>query len=425
VAELEPTMKFVHASDLHVDSPLLGLSRYPGAPVELLRAATRRALQNLVQLCEDEAVSLLLLAGDLFDGDWRDYNTGLFFAAEMARLKRAGVQVITIRGNHDAMSQISKHLSLPDNVVELSHRAPETRVLKELGIAVHGQSYAHRAETTDLASGYPDPLPGHINIGLLHTSVNGRPGHEDYAPCKLETLVSKGYDYWALGHIHQQEILHERPWVAFCGNPQGRHMRELGPKGALLVHIDAGQIVRVEPRELDVVRWQSCDVDLATVRDPDQALDRVSSALERTLEAAGHRPLIVRVTLSGRTPLHSRLAQDPLHWEASIRARAAELDRVWVESIRLQTQGAFQAEDLVQRGDALGQLARRLVQLRHDPEELARVSAEFDELRLKLPPDVRQGALALRIEDSAERLGLLHEVEQLLLSQLVSSEELE
>lgn len=416
-------MKFVHASDLHVDSPLLGVTRYPGAPIELLRAATRRALQNLVQLCEDEGASLLLLAGDLFDGEWRDYNTGLFFASEMARLKRAGVAVVSIRGNHDAMSQISKHLSLPDNVVELSHKAPETRVFAELGIAVHGQSYAHRAETSDLASRYPDPVPNSLNIGLLHTSVNGRPGHEDYAPCKLEALVSKGYDYWALGHVHQQEILHERPWVVFSGNLQGRHMRERGVKGAMLVEAVAGQIASVEHRALDVVRWESCQVELDGVREIEQALDLVSQRLEQTLEAGGNRPLIARIVLSGSTPLHARFAQDPLQSEAQIRARAAELDRVVIEAVRLQTRGAFNAEDLALRGDALGQLARRLVDLRHNPEELGRVAAEFDELRQKLPPDVRQGALGLKIEDPEERLQLLAEVEQLLLSELVLAED--
>jgi DNA repair exonuclease SbcCD nuclease subunit len=259
---------------------------------------------------------------------------------------------------------------------------------------------------------------------LLHTSVNGRPGHEDYAPCKLEALVSKGYDYWALGHIHQQEILHERPWVVFSGNPQGRHMREQGPKGALLVHVEGGQVARLEPRALDVVRWESCSVDLDQVTDPDVALERVATALELTIEAAGNRPVIARVVLTGRTPLHARWVHDPLQWEASIRARAAELERVWIESVRLQTLGSVQASDLVTRGDALGQLARRLLELRESPDELARLAAEFDELRQKLPPEVRQGAMGLRLDEPGERLGLLAEVEQLLLSQLLVAEEL-
>jgi DNA repair exonuclease SbcCD nuclease subunit len=418
-------LRFVHASDLHVDSPLLGLARYPGAPVDLLRQATRRALSNLVRLCEEEDVQLLLLAGDLFDGEWRDYNTGLFFAAEMARLKRAGVRVITIRGNHDAMSQISKHLTLPDNVIELSHRSPETRILAELGLAVHGQSYAHRVQTEDLSQHYPDPVSGYLNIGLLHTSVNGRPGHEDYAPCRLESLIAKGYDYWALGHVHQREVLHERPWVVFSGNLQGRHMRELGPKGATLVTYDAGQISSVESRILDVARWEICEVTLSSETDTEQALDTVTRCLEEQIERAGQRPMIVRVVLLGHTALHATFTRDPEQWEASVRARASELENIWIESVRIETSGTLDAQALGARGDALGQLARRLTTLKQDPAALGALGRQFDELRQKLPNEIRQGATGLRLEDPAELSLLLAEVEQLLLSQLLASGELE
>jgi len=119
-------MKVVHAADIHLDSPLCGLARYEGAPVERIRGATRRALENLVGLCEQEQAGLLLIAGDLFDGDWRDYSTGLFFVAQMARLRKSGVQVVMLRGNHDAESQVCKSLRLPDNVHELSTRKAQT-----------------------------------------------------------------------------------------------------------------------------------------------------------------------------------------------------------------------------------------------------------------------------------------------------------
>src|SRR5690242_9452537 len=95
-------MKFVHAADLHLDSPLRGLSRYEGAPVEAVRGATRRAFQNLIDLCLEEGAAFLLLAGDIYDGDWKDYGTGLFFLHQLARLRAADVEVVLIRGNHDA-----------------------------------------------------------------------------------------------------------------------------------------------------------------------------------------------------------------------------------------------------------------------------------------------------------------------------------
>src|SRR3954468_20138263 len=129
-------MKFVHAADLHLDSPLSGLSKYEGAPVEQIRGATRRALENLVKLCLHEQAQLLVIAGDLYDGDWRDYSTGLFFNRQMAALRAAGVRVVWIRGNHDAASKLTAHLNLPDNVRELSHKKPDSRIMEDLGLAI-------------------------------------------------------------------------------------------------------------------------------------------------------------------------------------------------------------------------------------------------------------------------------------------------
>jgi DNA repair protein SbcD/Mre11 len=247
-------MKFVHAADLHIDSPLCGLERYEGAPVERIRGATPRALENLVELCLAEDAAFLLLAGDIFDGDWRDYGTGLFFVAQLARLRQAGIAVYLIRGNHDAASQVTKYLPLPEMVHEFGWRHAETRVLEAHGVAIHGQSFATRAVTDDLTGAYPEPVRGLFNIGLLHTCADGRAGHEPYAPCSVDGLSAKGYDYWALGHAHAREVLSRDPWIVFPGNLQGRHAREIGPKGATVVTVRDGRMADVEARALDVVR---------------------------------------------------------------------------------------------------------------------------------------------------------------------------
>lgn len=185
-------MKFVHAADLHLDSPLRGLPVYEGAPVDEIRGATRRACENLVELCVDEGAALLVIAGDLYDGDWRDYSTGLFFVQQMARLRDAGVQVAWVRGNHDASSKITRYLNAPENVRELSIAAPETIVYEELGVAVHGVGYATAEMKENLALAYPEPRRGMFNLGLLHTSLDGRPGHAPYAPCQLDQLRARG-----------------------------------------------------------------------------------------------------------------------------------------------------------------------------------------------------------------------------------------
>jgi DNA repair exonuclease SbcCD nuclease subunit len=414
-------MKLVHAADLHVDSPLSGLARYGGAPVELIRSATRRALENLVDFCASESVALLLLAGDLFDGDWRDYTTGLFFAEQMARLKRADVRVVVVRGNHDAASQITKHLALPDNVFELSARHPETVSFTDLGVAVHGQSYARRAETEDLARAYPDAVPGMLNIGLLHTCVSGRVGHEPYAPCRIDTLLSKGYDYWALGHVHQREVLSENPWIVFSGNLQGRHIKELGPKGATVLEVSGGRITDVAHRAFDVVRWERAEIEIQADWDVDRVVDATVERIEELLEAAGDRALVIRVALTGQTGLHGALERDHERWEAQIRARASEFERVWVESVRFCTQPQLAFAELRQRGDALGQLARSLAELKTTPGGLEPWLGQFADLRDKLPPEVREGPEGLRLDDVAVLKEALSDVETLLLTRLLEA----
>jgi DNA repair exonuclease SbcCD nuclease subunit len=229
-ATLCPAMRFkmVHAADLHLDSPLTGLVRYEGAPVDEVRGATRRALENLVSLCLEEQARLLLLAGDLYDGDWRDYSTGLFFSAQMERLREAGTQVVWIRGNHDAQSKLTHHLSLGEHCHELVSKQPSTLEFPALELAVHGQGFATPAVTDDLSARYPEPVRGVLNVGLLHTALSGRRGHAPYAPCDAVSLAHRGYDYWALGHVHQREIVSTAPYIVFPGNLLGRHVRVEG-----------------------------------------------------------------------------------------------------------------------------------------------------------------------------------------------------
>ena len=270
-------MKFVHAADLHIDSPLRGLERYDGAPVELIRGATRRALEHLVELCLEEGAKLLLLAGDLYDGDWKDYSTGLFFCQQMARLREGGVTVVWIRGNHDAASRLTQHLRPTDNVHELSHARPSSLELEFDGaqIAVHGQGFPKAKVSDDLSERYPAPVSGAFNVGLLHTALDGREGHDAYAPCRVESLVNRGYDYWALAHVHQAAVLHERPHVVFCGNLQGRHIRESGPKGASLVVVEDGQVEAILPLHVDCVRWIHLPVPVGSCNASNDAIDLV------------------------------------------------------------------------------------------------------------------------------------------------------
>jgi len=393
-----------------------GLERYEGAPVEAMRAATRQAVENLVTLCLEQSAQLLLLAGDLFDGDWKDYATGLFFSHQMSRLRQGNVQVVWLRGNHDAASQIRKHLELPSNVRELSTSEPETVVFDELGVAVHGQGFGERVVTDDLAAGYPSPVAGAVNFGLLHTSVTGREGHANYAPCSLDTLLAKEYDYWALGHVHAREVLHERPWVVFPGNLQGRHIREEGAKGATLITLDDGVITAVEHCVLDVARWARCVVPADNIASGYDLVDCVRAAIERQVTLAGGRPLAVRVEVCGRTAAHDGLIHEAERWRSTIRATAVDVGQVWIDKVRFATEPTRDAA-AVDRDDAMFYVAQRLDGQRQagDVEQLVEELGPFFK---KLPDRVRENSDGRRLDDVGYMADLLAEAEQLLLARL-------
>ena len=216
-------MRFIHCADIHLDSPLRGLEFYDGAPAEEMRGATRRAFANVVDLAIDRSVDFVLIAGDIFDGDWPDFNTGLYFASQLRRLAESDVRVFLTYGNHDAVSKLTRSVPLPKNVFSFPANRPATEVIESLGVAIHGQSFASEAVSTDLSAAYPAARNGLLNIGVLHTSLSGREGHQPYAPTTADRLTDKAYDYWALGHVHTREIVRESPWIVFPGNTQGRH----------------------------------------------------------------------------------------------------------------------------------------------------------------------------------------------------------
>lgn len=418
-------MKFLHAADVHLDSPLDGLERYEGAPVEQLRGATRQALKNLVEFAIQQQVDFVIIAGDVYDGDWRDYNTGLFFSAQMAELTRAGIPVFVIKGNHDAASQVSKSLTLPARVHVFSHNRPETVRLPEFEVALHGQSYAERAVTEDLSRNYPAPVSGWFNIGLLHTSATGREGHENYAPCTIEGLRSKGYDYWALGHVHQREVLCEDPWIVFPGNLQGRHIRETGPKGCTLVTVDRGAIRQVQHHNLDVLRWDELAIDLTTAHDLDSVLSQTSKALSAHLDTGDDLAWALRLRFTGASPAHASLALRREQLVAECRALAANLsaNTVWIEKVKLQTRPpAAQVDQLDDRADAVGDLLKFLRDASSNEALLTDLAGDLADLTQKLPTDLNDGPEPLNLHDPATIAGLLPEVEALLTSRLLNQE---
>lgn len=412
---------FLHAADIHLDSPLLKLDRYEGAPVEDLRGATRRAFENLVRLALDRHVDFVLISGDLYDGDWKDYNTGLYFMARMARLREAEIPVFLIAGNHDAASKMTKTLRLPDNVRFLSTDKPETVRLDHLGVALHGQGFGTPSVTKDISLGYPEALSGYFNIGMLHTCLTGREGHAPYAPCSVEGLRSRGYDYWALGHVHQREIIGEESPMVFPGNIQGRHIRETGPKGCMLVTVGDGVPPLPEFRPLDVVRWERCEIDASETSGESDVADLIYSRFEALLDHNEDLPLVVRVEITGACGAHAELTSDPERWINEVRSLALDAGggRIWVEKVKLRT-----TPPPGKRGEPtdgpVGELLRFFDEIRSDPERLQTFGASLDDLWNRLPKELRTEEKIIAPDDPEWLASVLEQVRPMLLRRLMS-----
>lgn len=415
--------RFLHAADIHLDSPLIGLELPEDAPVDQIRGATRKALENLVELAIREEVAFVLLAGDIYDGDWKDFNTGLFFNQRMAKLRDANIPVFVVSGNHDAASQITKNLRLPDNVFIFPTRKPETRLLQDIDVAIHGQSFASRAITQDLSSDYPPAVSGCFNIGLLHTALTGREGHESYAPCSVDGLKAKGYQYWALGHVHQREEVLQDPWIVFPGNLQGRHIRETGPKGCTLVTVDGREVTRVEHVDLDVLRWQLCRVDVSGCRNVDAVYERIQAKLGQVLAEGDGRPVVARLELHGATAAHQKLQAQSAHWVEEFRSLAVNLggEGIWLEKVRFRTREQIDLDTLIQGDEALGGLVKNLLELEMDAEKLREIDPEIDAFLNKLPHELRGGDDAFDPLAPDQWEDIRSDVKSLLIAQLLES----
>jgi DNA repair protein SbcD/Mre11 len=414
-------MRFIHAADIHLDSPLRGLDRYEGAPVERLRTATRRAFEGLIDLAIGEKVDFVLLAGDIYDRDWQDFHTGLYFREQMVWLDRANIRVYIVQGNHDAEGVIQRQLILPRNVTVFSSRKTETFAIESLNVLIHGRSFPERKVTEDLVPTYPAPTPGVFNIGMLHTSLNGRPGHDTYAPTDAAILIAKGYDYWALGHVHAREVIAEAPRIVYPGNLQGRHANETGPKGCELVTVTAGAITS-EFVALDVVRWSQATVDLGGLDELPAMHDLVRALLEAVARSAADRLHAVRITLQGASSLRQLEAKTPGTLAAAVQAVAQDVHDVdlWIEQVRVDLSLPFNRAQTAQRDDAVGELVRLVDAIAGDEAQLkALAQTELGALLSTLPAELGRDDLP-SIEDIASLRALLADAEATVLARLTT-----
>lgn len=312
-----PDFSFVHAADLHLDTPFKGFGSTAPLVAKQLREASLTAFDSLVELCLDRRSAFLVIAGDIYDGPERGLRAQLRFRDGLVRLSDAGISSFVVHGNHDPVETGWSALGgpWPERVTVFSPGAAQAVSVEIDGTTVatvQGVSFAQRNESENLALRFARaPGPG-LQVGVLHCNVQGAAsGYDNYSPCTLDDLRSIGLDYWALGHIHSRVVLSGRqgsnePWVVYPGNLQARSPKpsERGPKGAVVVHVNGGRVQEVEPVACDVVRFDAVEIDVADCSDLAELRARLASGAQERLENADGRSLVLRANLVGQGELH-------------------------------------------------------------------------------------------------------------------------
>jgi exonuclease SbcD len=385
--------RFIHCADLHIDSPLHGLRKIDPRYASWIRTATRQAFARLVDMAIADAVHFVVIAGDLYDGDWKSADTGIFVSRQLSRLTDAGIPVFAITGNHDALSVVTRSVTWPANAHRFDATAASIEI-PELDVVIHGRSFGDRYESTDFVGGYPPPRAGKFNLGLLHTSLGGAAGHATYAPCSPAQLAAIGYDYWALGHVHAPREVQKSPSIVYSGNIQGRDIGETGPRGCFVVTVDRERRPAPYFVPLDDVRWERIEISLDEMEaeTPDDVVAAAITAIEARVPR-DERLLACRVVLRGETPLHRQLVgrRGSLREEVAT-AAGSQLERVCLEEVLVET------SDPATTTDDHGDVPRRAISLIGD--EFKRLEAASLDALLEEAPELKKLFEDIRLLDS-------------------------
>lgn len=383
--------RFVHAADIHLDSPLRSLALRNPDLAALVGDATRQALTGIVDLCLDERVDALLLAGDLYDGEQTSMKTARFLADQIRRLHAAGIRVFVIRGNHDALSKITKELVFPETVTVFGGRADTIALDSDGGhfsVAIHGLSFSQAHAPESLLAKYRPAVEGAVNIGILHTSLAGAEGHDLYAPCSPAELRATGFRYWALGHIHKRSVLEGDCTIVMPGMPQGRDINEAGQKSVTLVTIGDDRAIRVEERPIGIAQFARVTVDATGIAEWGALIGAVGSALEAARARTASQHLVARLQLIGSTPLAWRMRRDGDLLKAEAEARAGLVGACWIEKLEIACTPPGDASP--SPSDPLHELRRLIDDEVIDSEAFRQELGQIaDELKGQLPPECR------------------------------------
>jgi exonuclease SbcD len=365
--------RFLHAADLHLDSPFKGLTNLPPIIRDYIRESTFLALKRMVLVAKQEQVDFVVISGDVYDLSDRSLRAQLRFQQAMLSLSEAGIHVYLIHGNHDSEDGSRARLNWPPHVhVFSSDEVGTVPYVTSDGLTIatiSGISYGRASVTDNLVPRFPTPTPGVYSIALLHTNVDGDASHDNYAPCTKEQLIRTGYQYWALGHIHGRRVLHQdTPFIVYPGNIQGRSVKETGAKGCYVVDVSEIGETKLSFHSTEAVRWEQRSLSIHQLQDEQDLKDMLDQFINKLQSELPGLPAVVRLTLTGRGPLH-RLLQQGTQLEELIHELREEQSRlaadggqadnfIWIESCRIATGAEIPFDQLLEQESFIGDMLR-------------------------------------------------------------------
>ncbi len=349
---------FIHAADLHLDSPMTGLSHLPQKIFERIKESTFAALRNLTDAAIEHQVDIVIFAGDLFDEADRSVRAQTRLRKEMLRLKEHQIEVYLVYGNHDHLNGSWIHLDMPENVHVFKDEV-EMKVFRKDNTSVHlyGFSYPVRHVTENMTGDYLKVKGADFDIGILHGHSDGTSEHGRYAPFQVKELVVKKFDYWALGHIHKRQLLHELPYIVYPGNIQGRNKKETGSKGCYLVTMTEEE-TKLEFIETYDVLWEESSIDVQDIHSFQELYLRCLQEVEKI--RLFRKAVLLTLTLKNVNLTGQELTA-VVNGELlkSIQEEEGEEEAfVWVTAIEMEQGSIWEREQLEEESDFYRELFR-------------------------------------------------------------------
>lgn len=405
-----PNFQFIHAADLHLGAPFVGLHQNNPRMAQMADEATYAAFDTIIQLAIRQKVLLVLFAGDIYDAEYPNLKAQLRFRDGVQQLDQAGIASCVIRGNHDHGGSARAKLEFPDSYFEFAPGANEPHFISQDGIvvaAIYGYSYPQRAVTENILQHYA-PRGEHqkyFRIGMLHGNVGGNAEHDNYAPCSVAQLKEIAMDYWALGHVHQSKVLSDAPAIAYPGTPQGLSPRETGAHGCYLVTTQDHHCT-MEFVATDSLRWVDVEYDISETDSEEDLLRDLGDLLSKQYETS-RRAVIARIALTGRGHLYSSLQTSDTLTEIQDYLQQQVTGDIFINRLQNVTQPDLDIEKKRQENSILGDYLRLSHSINSDDELRQKVLLALSEVA-----DHADVKSALEIQHSEE--WLLQQLPQLI-----------